>query len=103
MMRFQYNVDKAIAASAYIIQKGGGRFDVFALFKTPVFGKSNRARQIWAKHHGRQTGVVGQGAGRFGYVPPDSIEQPGEAGASIEMGPVHFGTTDPCVAPAKDA
>jgi uncharacterized phage-associated protein len=34
MMRFQYNVDKAIAATAYVIQKGGGKFDVFALIKT---------------------------------------------------------------------
>lgn len=34
MMRFQFNVDKAIASTAYVIQKGGGRFDVFALVKT---------------------------------------------------------------------
>src|SRR5580698_11365004 len=34
MMRFQFNVDKAIAATAYVIQKGGGKFDVFALIKT---------------------------------------------------------------------
>jgi hypothetical protein len=34
MIRFRFDIDKAIAASAYIIQKGGGRFDVFALIKT---------------------------------------------------------------------
>jgi hypothetical protein len=34
MIRFRFDIEKAIAASAYIIQKGGGRFDVFALIKT---------------------------------------------------------------------
>jgi hypothetical protein len=33
MIRFRFDIDKAIAATAYVIQKGGGRFDVFALVK----------------------------------------------------------------------
>jgi uncharacterized phage-associated protein len=33
MIRFRFDIDKAIDASCYVIQKGGGRFDVFALIK----------------------------------------------------------------------
>jgi uncharacterized phage-associated protein len=33
-MTFRFDIDKALAATAYLIQKAGGRFDVFVLIKT---------------------------------------------------------------------
>jgi hypothetical protein len=33
-MTFRLDIDKALAATAYLIQKAGGRFDVFVLLKT---------------------------------------------------------------------
>ena len=36
-MTFRLDIDKALAATAYLIQKAGGRFDVFVLLKTLYF------------------------------------------------------------------
>jgi hypothetical protein len=40
-VKFHLDIDKAIAATAYLIQKAGGRFDVFVLIKTLAWAERN--------------------------------------------------------------
>jgi len=40
-VKFRFDIDKAIAAAAYLIQKAGGRYDVFVLLKTIAWAERN--------------------------------------------------------------